>query len=108
MAQVDFSNALLEPRSGQKPITESYNLYLNNTSYLFDSNGANVVTSPSKSTLVSTPSKVTILYSGTFSASGTEFYMCNSSDKQWKVSNISFNPGDTYSFAIDIETSITT
>ena len=52
---------------------------------------------------MNTPTKASILYSGSFAGSGTEFYIGARNALYWKVSNISFANGDTYSFVIDIE-----
>ena len=112
MAQVDFSNAILEPSpvSGATPLTHSDYLRIFYSAGIWNAvNGAAIVTNNNYAKLINTSNKVTIIYTGTFTASGTEFYIgfSSSSLKIWRVSNISFNSGDTYSFAIDIETTIT-
>ena len=110
MAQVDFSNAVLDAYAG-KPFGQNYYLNFDNTPTLYDIS-AQVIGSGSKRIISNTPSKVSILYIGTFSASGTEFYIAMSKNATtgtivfaWKVSNISFSSGDSYSFVIDIEVS---
>lgn len=105
MADVDFSNAVLDVNSSEKPLAESGYLRLRN--YMFYYNGNPVTDTSGSSTIITdTPTKVSILYTGTFIASGTEFYIAYSQySGTFRVSNISFSSGDTYSFIIDIETS---
>lgn len=113
MADVDFSHAVLDVRSDITPInpmSQSTYLLFFVTGTLYDSNSGWVVSSGATRTVLSdTPTKVSILFTGTFSTSGTEFYMGDNSAaaerRPWKVSNISYSAGDTYSFIIDIETS---
>lgn len=104
MAQVDFSKAVLDVNSTYKPMTENDYMYLKHTNYLFDANG-HYISIPNVSIILDTPTKVSVLYAGAFGDSGTEFYLGASNNLEWKVSNISFLQGDTYSFIIDIETS---
>ena len=99
MAQVDFSSAKLEPYN--KSFWSRAYLHLQ-VAYLFDSGGT-TISNVQLSTLLRTYNKVTLLFVGTLNASGTEFIIGNGTAKCWKVTNISFNAGDTYSFAIDIE-----
>ena len=101
MAQVDFSHAVLEPYEDSKPLTWDY-LNLDTTNSIFNRNGQGIGTG-SRSIITNTPTKVSFLFAGTFSASGTEFLMGNYT--VFRVSNISFSVGDSYSFIIDIETS---
>ena len=113
MADVDFSNAVLDVRSDITPInpmSPSNYLLFDVTATLYDSNAGWVVSSGATKTVLSnTSTKVSILFRGTFSTSGTAFYMGDNSvaaeRRPWKVSNISFSSGDTYAFVIDIETS---
>ena len=110
MAQVDFSNAVLDLYSGNpsyadKPMNSSdyLNLGGNNSHILVNTSGSSIVSNSSKTIITNTPSKVSILYTGTFTASGTEFLTYEA--PRWRVSNVSFSSGDTYSFVIDIEVS---
>lgn len=105
MAQVDFSNAVLDVNGNMKPMGLSNYLGIRYAE-LRDSNG-NQLNSGGYSILTNTPSKVSILYSGTFysGVSGTEFYLGTITNRSLKVSNISFGSEDAYSFVIDIETS---
>lgn len=107
MADVDFSNAVMRPAADKFPFRRSEYMYLGNAGgVLFNSSGVSVVTNPSWTMITNTASKVSIVYTGAFIASGTEFYITySSSDLVWKVSNISFASGDSYSFIVDIEVS---
>ena len=104
MAQVDFSNAVLQPYSNSYyPMTRSGYLALGSNGALLNEYGYAISSTVSKTFLTNTPSKVSILCVGNFTTSGTEFYM--GTDLIWKISNVSFSNGDTFSFVIDIETS---
>ena len=102
MAEVDFSNARLEPKGTKNPTT-IFRLGLDNSSNsgrLYTSNGTEIA-SGSCTLLINQQKKLMFLYQGTFTASGTECYIYwNSGDELWKMSNISFNSGDTYVFQI--------
>lgn len=103
MAQVDFSNAVLDAyNSLSKPLVYGNYLGLDQDSYFYDANGSIINGISSRTILSNTPSKVSVLFTGTFTASGTSFHTSNN---VWGVSNISFSSGDTYSFVIDIEVS---
>lgn len=116
MAQVDFSNAVLDVNtdSNDLPFDYSY-LYVNYNGafYTYDSSQYHIVNSNYSVTKISeTPSKVSFLYTGKFNSSGTFFYLGRCwydygvfKHLPWKVSNISFSADDTYSFVIDIEVS---
>lgn len=105
MADVDFSHAVLDVYAGNPMNSGSYlNFASSQSSGTFVDINGNVVNPNDSyySIITNTPTKVSILFTGTFTASGTEFYTYFST--KWKVSNISFSSGDTYSFIIDIET----
>ena len=104
MADVDFSHAVLDVNGSNKPMSTGDYLQLYNGQY-FHVGGGVVVNyyNSSMSIITNTPTKVSILYAGSFDISGTGFTIGNSD--YWKVSNISYSEGDTYSFIIDIETS---
>ena len=102
MAEVDFSNAIIEPIiSGN--INSSSSEYLNlNTSGIKNSNGTSIVTSNSKTVLINEKKQFLILYQGTFTESGTELYVSASVySGWWRIRNISFSSGDTYTFQIN-------
>lgn len=105
MAQVDFSHAVLDVIPGKLPMNASFYMGMNFPTlfYYYNGNYYSAVANSSCSILTNTPTKVSILYSGTFDHSDTEFYIAN--PQFWKVSNITYSSGDTYSFIIDIETS---
>lgn len=101
MADVDFTNAVLDVYDSEKPMI--YDNYLNLQHYFFRE--GTEVSTPTIS-VTDTPTKVSILYAGSFTESGTEFYIAyDSLHGTFRVSNISYSAGDTYSFIIDIETS---
>ena len=105
MAQVDFSNAVLSFHS-YNPLSAWYvglrwSSYV--TAYITDDSG-NVITSSLNVTQISrTVSYLKLGYSGTFSASGNEFYLAtqaNAGAIHYKISNVSFNSGDSFYFEI--------
>ena len=100
MAQVDFSNAVIEPAGTKNPIGTVYVNLRNTSGYLRNASGT-TIGSGSYSSLVSESKQYIIQYRGTFSASGTEFYVYSANDGKWRVSNITFNSGDTYEFMIN-------
>ena len=111
MAQVDFSNASLQPAPNKYPLRYSYNMLLNSgNTCVFKNSQNSVINSDYRVTETSSSlTHKTLVYTGKFIASGTEFYigeLYGSAIYAWKVSNISFQNGDTYSFAIDIDVSI--
>lgn len=100
MAQVDFSNAVIEPY-GTQNITAYSNLDLN-TTVLRDANDNTISNAFTPSQLINQQKQLMYLYQGTFSASGTEFYMYYTNGQgKWKISNISFSSGDTFVFQIN-------
>lgn len=107
MAVVDFSHAVLDVNSGNV-LTHGDYLDLGASGTLYNSRPSEVAYG-NVSILSNTPSKVSLLYTGTFNSNAgtgsTEFYIGLGSGNalRWKVSNISFSSGDTYSFIIDIE-----
>lgn len=109
MAQVDFSNAVLEPYTDVKPLTAQYDLgiEINNIS---NANSGIIASNLTTTVLENTLSKRSVLFTGTFTDSGTECYLyyyfsIAVHNIYWKISNISFSSGDTFSFVIDIEVS---
>lgn len=109
MAVVDFSNAVLDIAglnpSYSRPMSLDYYLRFGSPSgdaYFTDNQDQRIVSNPSSQIILNTPQKVSILFTGTFTTSGTEMYRYYT---MWKISNISFSAGDTYSFVVDIEVS---
>lgn len=110
MAEVDFSHARIEPLTAMgsfpnivNPVSLYGYLSLTYGSYLYDAN-ENTVASMTHTVLINTSNQLVVLFQGTFSTSGTEFYIIGTSYPRacgWKVSNISFNSGDTYVFQIN-------
>ena len=102
MADVDFSNAVLDVNTGSyRPLNQDTFLGLTNAR-INNTSGQQIVTNNSYQLLQDTPAKISILYTGSFTSGGSEF--CTSGSI-FRVSNISFSSGDTYSFIIDVETS---
>lgn len=106
MADVDFSNAVLDVNYSNPLAMERF-FDFDYTSYLYDINSNRINQNETISRITDTATKASFLYTGTFTASGTEFYMGQyfggGIGGTWKVSNISFASGDTYSFVVDIE-----
>ena len=112
MAEVDFSNARIEPcnvvitSSTNVNPTKFTNVSLwNNPLYIYSvSQGhTTAIGNGTETRLTNQQKQLVYLYQGTFSASGTEFYILNSDSSShagWKISNISFNSGDTFVFKI--------
>jgi len=104
MAQVDFTNAVIEPYDSG--IWDISSLRFNNSGF-YDSSGNLINSNSNYSQRLVSATKTTYTYTGVMSASGTEFYISYSGYyKFWKVSNISFSNGDSYSFVIDVDISI--
>lgn len=99
MAQLDLSNAHITPV--YSPANDGTYLILTPTNWKFsDANGTDI-SSGSGSILVQTTSYFKVYYSGTFTASGTQFYIGKvNSQPVWRVSGVSFASGDTYAFTI--------
>lgn len=98
MAQVDFSNALyaIGTESGIKKT------YAGTSGTFTDSSGNSVATISSSSLTQDQDKSFVRVTTGTFTANGTEFYF-NDSGLCWRVYNINFNNGDTFSFQVSAE-----
>ena len=107
MADVDFSNAILEVNGNEKPLSLNNYMKANHSEFHNSSNQIlNYNTWNPNVFLQNTPTKVSIQYSGTFTAGGTEFFIAYDTNAgAWHIRNVSFSAGDTYNFVIDIETS---
>ena len=102
MAQVDFSNAHIVP-FGLNPLVGVTDVGLNSASSFFDFSGNNITSSLQATVYETAPKYLIYRYTGTFSASGNEIYIHHVYDftnTRWKISNISFNSGDTFDFKI--------
>jgi hypothetical protein len=98
MAQVDFSNARIEPCGNVMGAYQSMALY--SESILYNSSNARITSGESRNISYESLTKKILMYTGTFISSRTEFYITGTSF--WKVSNVSFSNGDTYSFEVVI------
>ena len=117
MAQIDFSNATIEPVSTKKPFSQ-YKLGLgivnNFNTYFRDVDGNNLlsVNYLAPTILANTPTRMSLIYTGTIAsgiASGTAFYLGltgGAAYNFWKVSHISYSAGDTFSFQLDFDITI--
>lgn len=100
MAEVDFSNARITPIRNTSNNMSFY--YINLPRGLrncFDVS-SNTIGTLNGQVITNRQKQAVLLYQGSFTASGTEFYMANSGGGWWKISNISFQSGDTFIFKI--------
>lgn len=108
MAAIDFSNAVVE-RVGLWNLNSIYTANLGLMASSFYSLDSVLINEGSSVTVLdNTTDKLTVLYSGRIKSdvpSGNAFTLYSGSNKTWKISNISYNPGDTYSFTIEIDLS---
>ena len=104
MAFVDFSNAQLHLPSDStfNITTEAYASLYN--SYLFNSSSQTIVNNNYCNLLKNEQKKLVFVYTGTFTESGTEFYFGHRSAlyQKYKITGVSFQAGDTYSFQIPV------
>lgn len=113
MAQIDFSSAIIEPYSSNKPFSY-YKLGLglvNGFNTYFMNDTVNILTTGTlaPTVLTNTPTKFSLIYTGTIGsgvASGTYFYLGLNNTRNWKVSNISYSAGDTFSFQLDFDITV--
>ena len=107
MARVDFSNARIEFLNKNVYNASYWALTgLGGTNFykLYDSEGI-AIASGNTPTVVPNDKGFTVTRTGTFTASGTEFYLhYNTTPNQiCRISNIAFMEGDTYSFDIKVD-----
>jgi hypothetical protein len=114
MAEVDFSNARIEPWNGVPSLGSTLDSWTKvNPTWkgyitLYSSRdilaaGATIISQVTVTKTTDQQKRVVFNYQGTFNASGTEFmygYAENGEIAIWKISNISFQSGDTYNFNI--------
>lgn len=106
MAQVDFSNARIEPIGTVNATKSSYVSLDIGGGILTDVSGNKISTGYSINRLINAQKQLMYIYQGTFTASGTMFYIQqnigqSANHSGWKISNISFQSGDTYLFQIN-------
>ena len=107
MAQIDFSNAHIEPASTPNPVAGGIDDVGLTQNYMITGGGTgNSYNVPfTRSLIHNEPKKLTYQYAGTIPANcnGTELYLSKQAGYQpswWKISNISFSAGDTFLFQI--------
>lgn len=102
MAQVDFSNARIVPIGARNATALQYVSL--NTQNISDVSGTTIVSGASITRQVNEQKQLVYLYQGAFTTSGTEFYVQQNVGRTthsgFKISNVSFQSGDTYSFKI--------
>ena len=106
MANIDFSNAVVE-RVGLWNLNNAYLTYLGlGTSSFYSLDSVLINEGSNFAVLDNTTNKLKVLYSGQIKSDaspGNAFTLFAGSNKTWKISNISYNPGDTYSFTIEVD-----
>lgn len=111
MAEVDFTNAVLEPYGNYLPMNYRYLKLFDSSGYtaLFNEDMSLMICRMTTSILENTKDRFSAVYTGTAERSGTEAYLAVGYQSNpyvvWKISNINFSAGDYFSFIIDIETS---
>ena len=104
MALIDFSNAVLHlPTSTSFYVLTEADAGLNGY-YLYNSGGTKISTNEGCLKIKDEQYLSVLSYAGNFTASGTEFYLGSRSNisEKWKITGISFQSGDSYSFQIPI------
>ena len=108
MAEVDFSHARIEPSTLVNANPTSKSELSLNTNNLYSYGSTSYTTEIGIGTctrLVNQQKQLVYQYQGTFNTSGTSFgvWTLGGTIVGWKVSNISFNSGDTYVFQIQAD-----
>lgn len=106
MAIVDFSNARIEPVGTKSIFNTTSNVDLDISNWTLKDASGNTINTGQASRLIDQQNRLLFAYYGDFTASGTEFYIGQSISSgsivyAWKISNISFQSGDSYSFKIN-------
>lgn len=100
MAEINFSNAVLTPWKDSGLRSAIGIAYLDLRVGIIVNSSGTVITSTFNSTaLKESASEIIIAIRGTMTASGNEFYIAYSAagtPKVWRISNISFQSGDTF------------
>ena len=108
-SQVDFSNASLTMVNktsawtvGVLYLDQGANLYNESSSY-----SPSITTNATKTVLVNTNQRYVINHTGKFTTNGTGFHIgADHNPRVWKVTDVSFSGGDTYSFDLEINLTI--
>ena len=104
MAVVDFSNAVLEHNGNTKPFDQKYISVIGDNTVICDANKQVITSSYTKTKEVDDKGRFVAAFNGTLTTSGTELYIKFGGGAwdtmYWKITNISFNSGDTFSFKI--------
>lgn len=104
MAVVDFSHAVIEPVG---VVSTTGAGYVIGTTSIKDANDNTIATPQNVGTsLVNKQKQRMYGFSGTFTASGTEFYIMTTFSsgvlqRGWRISNITFQAGDTFNFQVN-------
>ena len=108
MAELNFSNARIEPATLSGWINSTVNVYvsLEGATAIYNASGSQVGNITTRTRLINQQKQLMYLYRGSFMASGTEFYLRDfdvsaQAHSGWKISNISFSNGDTFVFQIN-------
>lgn len=116
MAVIDFSNAVIEKVGLLYTGSSSTSAYANGLGLLQptfytvmegSSSEVQINENTTYQVLENTPTKIKVMYMGQIKAgiSGNYFTIYSNSNKTWRISNISYNEGDTYSFTIEVDLS---
>lgn len=107
MAQADFTNAVLTPYNNPTYFSPLVNPYESlNTNFLANPSTTSSIGTGSVNRLNTSQNERYDVFSGTFTASGNEFYIASANNVAyifWKVSNVTFNSGDTFNFQIHVD-----
>lgn len=106
MAEVDLTNAVLEPAIWSVPGADYLGLTKSGSNYVFivNSNAQRITSSDSSQVLVNEKYKLVVAVEGTFNTSGTEFYLSQRLGSvnyiHWRIRNVTFQSGDTVHFQV--------
>ena len=109
MAVIDFSNAVIE-RVGTWNINSGQNALLGiNTGMFYAVGGTSTISENYNCAILANDTdKVKVLISGRIrsdASPGTAVTLFSNTTATWRISNISYAPGDTYAFTIEIDLS---
>lgn len=110
MAQVDFSNAILRPQKTSLNRTSFDRPYLalaQNGAHIINANSVDVANVSGIDLIVNAEKQFVVQYTGTFTASGTRFFISYGSadmgEARWMMDNVTFASGDTFVFQIKVQ-----